>query len=85
MVALAAACLAFAVYYRQVSAVTMYDSNFQVFHEVLSADDRQGILRTAQDQLSLVIVLLAGTNLLWVLGVGASLLLGPKSEPPACE
>jgi hypothetical protein len=32
-----------------------------------------------------IIVLLAGTNLLWALGVGASLHLSAKSEPPACE
>jgi preprotein translocase subunit SecG len=39
-VVVAAACLALAVYYRHVSAVTMYDSNFEAFHQVLSANQR---------------------------------------------
>ena len=45
MIVVAAACLAFAIYYRHVAAVALYDSNFEAFHEILSAA-RQTTRRT---------------------------------------
>lgn len=81
MVVVAAICLAFAFYYRHVSAISMYDSNFEAFHEILSKEHGQGIIRTAQGRLSLVIVLLAATNLFWALGVGVSLVASARRHP----
>ena len=81
MVVVAAACLAFAFYYRHIFAVSMYDSNLEAFHEILSKEHGQGIIRTARGQLSLIIVLLAATNLLWALGVGVSLVASARRHP----
>ena len=81
MIVVAAACVAFAMYYRHISVVSMYDSNFEAFHEILSKEHGQGIIRTAQGQLTVIIVLLAATNLLWALGVGVSLVASVKCHP----
>lgn len=63
--ALAVAAIAFAVFFRTMAAVMMYDANFEVFHHTLSRDQADAIIRTSQAQMGSILLLLVVTNVFW--------------------
>ena len=61
-----AAILAFALYVRAMAGVVLYDANFEVFHSLLTPQQRHAIVSSARDLMNLLILLLIITNMLWL-------------------
>ncbi len=77
----ALAAIAFALVYQKVAGVLVYDFNFQAFHDTLTSEQRDGIIRTVRSIIGLYITMLAVTNGVW-LAVGWFLLSRLQKRGP---
>lgn len=64
--AVALVAVALGIFYQQMLGVLFYAYNFQVFHNILTANQRDGIVWTARSIVRLYVVLLLVTNALWL-------------------
>lgn len=70
MILVAVGAVVFACVLRFVSNTALYDTNFDLFHNKLSDQERSGIFHTTAQLMAFQIALLVITNLLWATGVG---------------
>ncbi len=68
LVLISAAAVAFAFYYRVMAGVFIHDSNFHTFQEILSDEQRRGILWSLHSVATCYTWLLVITNALWLGG-----------------
>ena len=66
IVTISIGAVVFAVLCYTASGVMLYDSNFDAFRSSLSQQQGDAIVRTVKSLLAMFLVLIVGTNLLWV-------------------
>ena len=57
-----------AIMFRMLAGVWIYDSNFQVCHEILNEEQRNGIIGASRALASQYIILIICSNALWICG-----------------
>ncbi len=66
VVLVASAAIALALVYHNLLGMVVYDYNFETFHNTLTPEQRDGIIRTVRAITDLYVMLLLVTNAVWL-------------------